>query len=211
MESRKGKVTSFYKNEVFPTIIENKNLIWISLALFFFGIAIGFFIFNSFLAHNLDVIDTFFKELLEGVGPIDELSPIQLTFTIFFINMRTSFFIMMLGAIFGLFPFLSLLANGMLVGLLYARLIFEGGSSLVFLMGILPHGVIEIPAIMIAASQGLRTGKEFIVPPQGKTRPEALRNNIIKGLKLFAVLLPLLLVAAFIEVYISAQLIGANI
>ncbi len=211
MENRKGKITSFYKNEVFPTIIENKNLIWISLALFSFGIVIGFFIFDSFLAQNLELLDTFFEELFEGVAPIEELSPIELTFTIFFINIRTSFFIIVLGAIFGVFPFLSLLANGMLVGLLYGRLLFEGGSTLVFLMGIVPHGIIEIPAIMIAASQGFSIGKEFIFPPQGKTRPESLRHNIVKGLKLFALLIPLLIVAAFVEVYVSAQLLGLNI
>jgi stage II sporulation protein M len=86
----------------------------------------------------------------------------------------------------------------------------EGESPIVFLIGILPHGIIEVPAIAIAASQGFRIGKEVIFPPQGKSRSESLRINLKKGIKLFAIILPLLLIAAFIEVYVSAQLFNVS-
>jgi len=211
MEGRKEKITYFYKNEVFSTIKENKNLMLISLGLFLVGSISGFYIFKVLLNNNPQVIDSFLKEFQDMFGPLKEMTSLELFFTIFFVNTRTSFLIMMLGVFIGFFPFLSLWGNGTVVGLLYGKFIAEGGNSLVFLMGILPHGVIEIPAILIAASQGFRLGKEIISPPQGKSRSEALRYNIRKGLKLFALIIPLLLIAALIEVYLSFYLFNANL
>ena len=211
MESRKEKITSFYKNEVFTTIKENKNLMLISLGLFLLGSISGFYIFKVLLNNNPEVINSFLKEFQDMFGPLKEMTSLELFFTIFYINTRTSFLIMVLGVFVGFFPFLSLWGNGTVVGLLYGKFIAEGGNSLVFLMGILPHGVIEIPAILIAASQGFRLGKEIISPPQGKSRSESLRVNIRKGLKLFALIIPLLLIAALIEVYLSAYLFNANL
>ena len=211
MESRKEKITYFYKNEVFSTIKENKNLMLISLGLFLLGSISGFYIFKVLLNNNPQVIDSFLKEFQEMFGSLKEMTSLELFFTIFFINTRTSFLIMILGVFVGFFPFVSLWGNGTIVGLLYGKFIAEGGNSLVFLMGILPHGVIEIPAILIAASQGFRLGKEIISPPPGKSRLESLRVNIRKGLKLFALIIPLLLIAALIEVYLSAYLFNVNL
>jgi Uncharacterized membrane protein len=183
----------------------------ISLGLFLLGSISGFYIFKVLLNNNPEVINSFLKEFQDMFGPLKEMTSLELFFTIFYINTRTSFLIMVLGVFVGFFPFLSLWGNGTVVGLLYGKFIAEGGNSLVFLMGILPHGVIEIPAILIAASQGFRLGKEIISPPPGKSRSESLRVNIRKGLKLFALIIPLLLIAALIEVYLSAYLFNANL
>lgn len=211
MESAKEKITSFYKNEVFSTIKENKNLMLISLGLFLLGSISGFYIFKVLLNNNPEIIDSFLKEFQDMLGPLNEMTSLELFYTIFFINTRTSFLIMMLGVFVGFFPFMSLWGNGTVLGLIYGKFIAEGGNSLVFLMGILPHGMIEIPAIIIAASQGFRLGKEIIFPPSGHSRSESLRVNIRKGLKLFAIIIPLLLIAALIEVYISTYLFKANL
>ncbi|NMC77407.1 MAG: stage II sporulation protein M [Candidatus Methanofastidiosa archaeon] len=206
MEETKGKIITFYNNEVFPTIIENKIFIFLSLGLFLLGSISGVYIFKIFLNNNPEVINSFLNQFQEMIGPIQDLTPFELFLTIFYINTRTSFLIMMLGVILGIFPFLSLWANGTILGILYGKYMAEGGTSLIFLMGILPHGILEIPAIVIAASQGFRLAKEVISPPVGLTRSQTARINISRGIKLFAVILPLLLIAAIIEVYISSYL-----
>ncbi|NPV49720.1 MAG: stage II sporulation protein M [Candidatus Methanofastidiosum sp.] len=211
MEGTKEKITSFYKNEVFQTIRKNNNLMLLSLGLFLLGSISGFYIFKVLLNNNPQVIDTFLKEFQDMFGPLKEMTSFELFYTIFFVNTRTSFLIMMLGVFIGFFPFMSLWGNGTVLGLLYGKFIAEGGTPLVFLMGILPHGIIEIPAILIAASQGFRLGKEIISPPLGKSRSESLRDNIRNGLKLFAIIVPMLIIAALIEVYISAYLFNANL
>ena len=206
MEETKGNLTTFYRNQVFKTIKENKFLIFFSIGLFLFSSISGVFIFQVLLDNNPEIIDSFVDQFKEMFGPISELSPFQLFLTIFYVNTRTSFLIMMLGALLGIFPFLSLWLNGTILGILFGKYIAEGGNYLGFMMGILPHGIIEIPAIIIAASQGFRLGKEVVSPPTGLNRSEAIKLNITKGIKLFVLILPLLLIAAVIEVYISTYL-----
>lgn len=206
MEETKGNLTTFYRNQVFKTIKENKFLIFFSIGLFIFSSISGVFIFQVLLDNNPEIIDSFVDQFKEMFGPISELSPFQLFLTIFYVNTRTSFLIMMLGALLGIFPFISLWLNGTILGILFGKYIAEGGNYLGFMMGILPHGIIEIPAIIIAASQGFRLGKEVVSPPTGLNRSEAIKLNITKGIKLFVLILPLLLIAAVIEVYISTYL-----
>ncbi|HPA49837.1 MAG TPA: stage II sporulation protein M [Methanofastidiosum sp.] len=206
MEETKGNLTTFYRNQVFKTIKENKFLIFFSIGLFLFSSISGVFIFQVLLDNNPEIIDSFVDQFKEMFGPISELSPFQLFLTIFYVNTRTSFLIMMLGALLGIFPFISLWLNGTILGILFGKYIAEGGNYLGFMMGILPHGIIEIPAIIIAASQGFRLGKEVVSPPIGLNRSEAIKLNITKGIKLFVLILPLLLIAAVIEVYISTYL-----
>lgn len=206
MEETKGNLTTFYRNQVFKTIKENKFLIFFSIGLFLFSSISGVFIFQVLLDNNPEIIDSFVDQFKEMFGPISELSPFQLFLTIFYVNTRTSFLIMMLGALLGIFPFISLWLNGTIIGILFGKYIAEGGNYLGFMMGILPHGIIEIPAIIIAASQGFRLGKEVVSPPTGLNRSEAIKLNITKGIKLFVLILPLLLIAAVIEVYISTYL-----
>ena len=206
MEETKGNITTFYHNQVFKTIKENKFLIIFSIGLFIFSSISGVFIFQVLLDNNPEIIDSFVDQFKEMFGPISELSPFQLFLTIFYVNTRTSFLIMMLGALLGIFPFISLWLNGTILGILFGKYIAEGGNYLGFMMGILPHGIIEIPAIIIAASQGFRLGKEVVSPPTGLNRSEAIKLNITKGIKLFVLILPLLLIAAVIEVYISTYL-----
>jgi len=206
MEETKGNLTTFYHNQVFKTIKENKFLIFFSIGLFIFSSISGVFIFQVLLDNNPEIIDSFVDQFKEMFGPISELSPFQLFLTIFYVNTRTSFLIMMLGALLGIFPFISLWLNGTILGILFGKYIAEGGNYLGFMMGILPHGIIEIPAIIIAASQGFRLGKEVVSPPIGLNRSEAIKLNITKGIKLFVLILPLLLIAAVIEVYISTYL-----
>jgi len=209
MEETKGNLTTFYRNQVFKTIKENKFLIFFSIGLFIFSSISGVFIFQVLLDNNPEIIDSFVDQFKEMFGPISELYPFQLFLTIFYVNTRTSFLIMMLGALLGIFPFISLWLNGTILGILFGKYIAEGGNYLGFMMGILPHGIIEIPAIIIAASQGFRLGKEVVSPPTGLNRSEAIKLNITKGIKLFVLILPLLLIAAVIEVYISTYLFSA--
>ena len=210
MESKKERIILYYKNEVFSIIKENKNLILFSIVLFLLSSISGFYMFKVFFNNNPEIFDSLIQGFVDMFGPLKEMTSFELFLTIFYVNSRTSFLIMIFGVFVGLFPFMSLWLNGTVLGLLYGKFMAEGESPLVFLIGILPHGIIEIPTIAIAASQGFRIGKEIISPPQGKSRSESLRINLKKGIRLFAIILPLLLIAAFIEVYVSAQLFNVS-
>ncbi|NOU92919.1 stage II sporulation protein M [Paenibacillus sp. LMG 31456] len=81
----------------------------------------------------------------------------SLFWLIFWNNTIKSVAIIALGAVFGILPLFFLLANGLILGYLGSTFA-QKESLLFFVKGILPHGVIEIPAIIFACAFGLRLG-----------------------------------------------------
>jgi uncharacterized membrane protein SpoIIM required for sporulation len=76
-------------------------------------------------------------------------------------NTRVSILALTLGATWGLGTMILLIYNGMILGAIVFDYIRAGQS--VFLMGwLLPHGAIEIPAILIAGQAGLLLGQALI-------------------------------------------------
>ncbi|MBI2423081.1 MAG: stage II sporulation protein M [Candidatus Hydrogenedentes bacterium] len=76
-------------------------------------------------------------------------------------NIRVSIMTMCAGITFGLGTVLLLFMNGMILGLISLDYILDGQT--VFLLGwLLPHGAIEIPAIVLAGQAGLVLGNALV-------------------------------------------------
>lgn len=110
---------------------------------------------------------SFLNEQLKGLGQladmIDKSSNPTLTMIVFIFlnNAIKSILVIYLGALFGILPFFFLVVNGMLIGyLLKTSAELHGGGYVMELIvkGLLPHGILEIPAIIIACAYGLRFG-----------------------------------------------------
>ena len=117
-----------------------------------------------------------------------------------------------LGGFFMILPIYFLLINGALLGY-FAQQFVEKGEIDTFMKGIVPHGVIEIPTICIAAAFGIRFGvlvmKGLIKLPFASRRQQAGRDLVVFFKQLFplaVILIGLLAVAALIESTISAWL-----
>jgi stage II sporulation protein M len=81
-------------------------------------------------------------------------------------------------------------------------------SALPFIVAILPHGVVEIPAIIIAGAAALRAGSVVTKPDPTMTVGEAWLRAFSDGLKIgIAVVLPLLIVAAVLEVQVTPHIV----
>jgi uncharacterized membrane protein SpoIIM required for sporulation/ABC-type transport system involved in multi-copper enzyme maturation permease subunit len=132
------------------------------------------------------------------------------TWVIFANNIRA----LLLASLLGLFSFGSLalillLIPMAIVGFFAGEMIPLGSDPLTFLTAfILPHGVVELPAAIIATAFALRLGASIIAPPPGVTAGENLLRALAELLKVFLfVVLPLLLIAAWIEVNITPQIV----
>jgi uncharacterized membrane protein SpoIIM required for sporulation/ABC-type transport system involved in multi-copper enzyme maturation permease subunit len=110
---------------------------------------------------------------------------------------------------FGTVPLLMPLSALLLVGFFAGEAAFLGLNPLVFLLVfILPHGVFELPAIILAMAFGLRMGLSIMSPPPGFSISESLLLALADLLKVFfLVVIPLLLLAAVAEVYITPLLV----
>ena len=114
---------------------------------------------------------------------------------------------------FGVLSILAFIGNFALIGGVLGALPSMGLSPwLVFVSGILPHGILELPSIMLLSAASLHMGLRMVTPDEGRSIGETLIMTIADVLKLLiAVCIPLLIVAAFIEANITPQILIATI
>jgi uncharacterized membrane protein SpoIIM required for sporulation/ABC-type transport system involved in multi-copper enzyme maturation permease subunit len=97
-----------------------------------------------------------------------------------------------------------------ILGYLAGLLLTNGYNIMVLIVGVGTHGILEIPAIMLAASVALALGASVTKPPPGMTVGHAWVMRLGDTLKLtFGVIIPLLLIAALIEAFITPGLVVA--
>jgi len=137
----------------------------------------------------------------EGAEDDDRLlNPDQLTeFSSFLFtnNVSVSLFAFALGITLGIGTAWLLFYNGVLMGALGAVFV-EAGQFTAFATGILPHGVLEIPAILIGGAAGFVLA-QGIIRARPWPRLEELARTGKQALMLVAGCFPLLAVAAILE------------
>jgi len=168
---------------------ESKNFIWL---------AIGIFVFFAFIAIIFPtpeiletVINQKIQELIEMTKGLDAY---EMILFIFQNNAGISFIALFLGIMLGIVPIFLTLSNGYVLGYVMKLVIIETGFN--ELWRLLPHGIFEIPAVIISLALGIRLG----VFPFAKKPLKEFKKRIISSLKVFfLIILPLLIIAAVIE------------
>ncbi len=198
------------------------SLILFSLFVFLFSVIYGYFSAVQSPEQAIQVLDQF-KEIF---GPILAYSSL-IQFSLVFLNNAFSLFLTIsLGIAFGIFPVLSLFSNGSLVGI-FAYFWVQKMPLSEFFFGIIPHGIIEIPILLIGSAIGLRLGRLATEKTLFKLFPEWSAKNlkplkdeqgkIMREKKLKAelslaikfslrYLIPFLVLAAAIEIFITPLL-----
>lgn len=185
---------------------EMRHYIGVTFVLFFAGIVVGGTSnpLSMFLDNQLKGISTIAQQLGSRENP-------QLFFLIFIFlnNAIKSIFVMFLGGAFGIIPVVFIVFNGMIIGRLFVVSSANGANiaELIF-KGILPHGIIEIPMIIIACAYGIRFGVlilQTIIRSISPSRREALaKERVLEGYLRFSIPVMVivvvgLLIAAVIE------------
>ena len=179
-----------------------KEIVIVAL-LFVLSVAIGYVV---AIMHPEMVMQSL--EELEGlVDLLKNLSPIEIMFLIFLNNSIKSLFVLVLGVFFGVVPLLFIAYNGYFLGIFSHKILME--QSLLYLAGgLLPHGIIEIPMVVISAAVGIRLGLKVIAAFKGES--VSLKEEMITGIKFFFYwIMPLLFIAAVVETFITSAIIGA--
>ena len=122
-------------------------------------------------------IDPSERVRMEESGDKSALEPVKARFSAFLMthNIRVAFFTLSLGATWGIGTAIVLLQNGTGLGAVAADYILAG--HLLFLLGwLLPHGVVEIPAILVAAQAGFVLAGALIGRARSKPLVARLRD-----------------------------------
>lgn len=168
-------------------------------------------LFAVFLALGLGASPAVSAEMLKGMeemlDPLGKLSYLQLFGLIFVNNAGKALGAILLGILLGLPPLVFIIFNGFAIGAVLSALAASVGYGAI-LASLAPHGIIEIPMLLLASALGLSVGRESLNRLQG--RKSQVRSRLIGGLKVYAKwVLPGLLVAAAIEAFITPLVMAA--
>ena len=129
----------------------------------------------------------------------------KLFFTLLLHNVMATIFLLISGVIVGIIPAFAIGANGFILGVVYRQTSEMVGYSKAALK-VLPHGVFELPALLIAASYGLWLGVTIVLRMRGK-ESMLLRSHVEHAFRrYFTIVFPLLIVAAGIETALILKL-----
>jgi len=183
---KQKSVRDFYR-ESFSFIRESKKYIIIILALFFLFLVVGYFTALPPEMENL------IKEKLKEIAMLFEgLNLPQTIWMIFSNNIYVSFLSLFLGVLFGIFPIITSFSNGFIIGYVIQKAVAIDG--IITIWKLFPHGIFELPAVIISMGIGLRLGSTLIF------KIKKLRSECLKALFVFLLIItPLLIIAAVIE------------
>jgi stage II sporulation protein M len=173
-----------------------------SLILLGVGIVFGITAASFFpdISHRLEDSFAEFGKMFRG------LPKLQLAAAIFINNALKTLVVITFGTLAGVIPVLFLVVNGVTLGVVMYSSVQSRGLW-PSLLAILPHGVLELPAVLAGAAIGLLLGNHSIRRLLG-TAETTLSSELGRALRFFlSIIVPFLLVAAVIESFISSVLV----
>ncbi len=126
---------------------------------------------------------------------------LEMFLTIALNNIKVSFMVFVGGLLVSIGTVWLLFENGMMLGSFHTFFFLKGlGVKSILVVWI--HGTLEISSIIIAGGAGLVVGNSILFPGTRK-RLESLKHGVKDGLKIMIGLAPILVVAAFLEGFIT--------
>ena len=172
----------------------------LSVSFFSLSITLGYF----FPPQNVSEI---LQQLGEVLQPLESASSVSSALSIFLNNAIKALVVIILGMLIGIPPFIFICANGLIVGTLISVIMPESGPAVVA-ASLAPHGVIEIPLVLLATALGISIGWESIKKLRG--RNSMVKFQLLRSLKIYLkLILPGLAVAAIVEVFFTPWVISS--
>ncbi len=176
-------------------------------------IFIASFLFGAGLVSGFTSPTSVASLISQDIAALEEFSrilaslPLPLIAVLIFIKNASVLVIgFVLSPILCLVPILTLTINGWLIAFVSTLVIQE--KSLGFLLaGLLPHGIFELPALILGQAAALSFGAMIILAIFKREKRSLLLPTLKQNLKYLLVALALLLPAAIIETYITPLLL----
>ena len=173
-------------------ISKELRYIKISVAIFFLFSTLSFFAYSD----DPEYFNILIKEFAAKFEFARDFNALQTFLMIFFNNSLIAYFIILLGFFFSLVPIFVLVSNASILGIVLAVAVNQIGWG-PSLLALLPHGIIELPALFLASAYGIFLGNKFT---KFIFRKEKFMPSFVHANKVYLkVILPLFFLAAIIE------------
>ncbi len=164
----------------------------------------------AYIELSPDRMDEFRSMVGDNLVSLDQLQDQLPAPLLFFYNARTTIVFLLMGLVsFGTLGLTLFLVNFALIGGVLGAANLVGFSPLLtFVVGVLPHGLFELTAVILATAAMLKVGALLVSPNTDKSIGETLLLSLADWSRVFVgLVIPLLAVAAVIEVYLTPVLI----
>lgn len=208
-KGRAANLGGWYRSEVGGTLRRQFPTVVLTVVVGLAAAGIGY----AWVSANSErVVSAFQSGELSGVLSDTPIGATDLSFsTIWIHNLRATAVILLLGLFsFGVLGALMYLLNMGVVGIVLALVGVLGGSPWkIGLYGILPHGIFEIPALILSSAAILYIGLVLVTPRSHKTLGETLIEALADWMKVaIGLVLPLLTLAAGVEAWVTPVLLA---
>lgn len=210
-KGRKGETRrffSFWSEELPRTVYRSRRPLLVALTVFLLAMLIGIISYR---------IDGSFAETIMGQSYMDmtraniangdpmavykQTAPYEMALAITFHNIQVALLTFVSGVFFAVGSVVQLLRNGIMLGT-FQYFFYDEGIFAESFLTIWIHGAIEISSIVLAGGAGLTMGMGLLFPGT-LSRFEAFKQTARDGLKIMLGIVPLFIIAGFLESYLT--------
>lgn len=179
--------------------------IWLYFASFLFGAGFVWGLF--FPLYGPGILAEDLAALEDMAGLIFSLPQVAVFFLILAKNISVVVISLIFSPFFLLVPVLALVLNGGILGLV-SILVTREHSLTYLLSGLLPHGIFEIPALIMAEAVAFSFGVAALLAIFSRERRQQLIPNLKQNSRKLQVVVVLLVIAAALETWVTPLLLG---
>ncbi len=184
-------------------IKDHKRYLVYAAGLFLVPVFMGYF----YAAYAPADVDALLESFKQSLGSLVDLPPLNLALVIFLNNALKTAAMVIFGGILGIYPTLSLIGNGYLIGII-AYIAQAKAGFMLFAASIIPHGLIEIPIVILSGAMGLRLGHKTTKRLFGNKEIDLKKDYRVALRWIVFIITPLLFIAAFVEAFITPLVIS---
>jgi uncharacterized membrane protein SpoIIM required for sporulation len=203
-----GRFFTFWTDELPRVVHAQRRPLLIALATFVLAMLIGIVSYRIDDQFAATILGQTYVDMtaanIEGGDPMavyKQTAPFEMSLRITFNNIFVALLTFVSGAFFAVGALVQLIRNGVMVGV-FQYYFFDQGLLQESFLTIWMHGALEISSIVLAGGAGLAMGKGLLFPGT-LSRFDAFKHSARDGLKIMLGLLPLFVIAGFLEGYVT--------
>jgi uncharacterized membrane protein SpoIIM required for sporulation len=199
---------NFWRLELPAIMFQSRHKLLYSFIIFMVAVTIGVVSTNydiNFVRLILgdNYVDHTIRNIENGrpLGIYAEGGEVDMFLAITINNVKVSFFAFVAGLALSVGTAYMLFQNGIMVGA-FMTFLFSYGFLKETILTVFIHGTLELSAIVIAGAAGFQVGHSILFPGT-YTRIESLKMGATKGMKIIFGLVPVFIVAGFLEGFVT--------
>ena len=207
-KEKSNRLVRFFKSELPLILYHNRRVLLFAFLFFITFMAIGIFSAWQDPSFVRGVLGDGYVNMTEDniakgdpFGVYKEQDPLIMFIMIAWNNIKVSFLCFTLGIFCSVGTLWMMFNNGLMVGV-FEQMFFAHDLGFKSILVVFIHGTLEISSIVIAGGAGMIMGNSILFP-KTYSRMESLKRAAKDGIKIILSLIPIFIVAAFFEGYVT--------